>query len=159
MCVYVRSVDVKQQGSKAWHSRNHALVQRCLILFPRTHRHSEQQIMSGIGPELPPHILAKRKRKLEEDVKNDHASVSGAKRSSSPEGSEKRRRVVGPALPPAPIDQRPPHSSVPPSESESDDGDGFGPALPAQKVITYCRSIQLLLAKSLTGLRNWREHI
>lgn len=88
--------------------------------------------MSGIGPELPPHLLAKRKRKQEEEAENETAISSGAKRSPSTSDGEKRRRVVGPALPPAPLDERP----VEPTEhvqenSDSEDEDEFGPALPA----------------------------
>ena len=86
--------------------------------------------MSAIGPELPPHLLAKRKRKQEEDVENDGTTSSGAKRSPSTSEGEKRRRVMGPAMPPAPLHERP---SEPPSrreDSDSDEEDGFGPSLP-----------------------------
>ena len=76
-----------------------------------------------IGPTLPPH-LAKRPRDDADD-------------SSSDTDAEKRRRVLGPALPPAPLDERP---QSPPaagattaadsgSDSDSSDDD-FGPAPP-----------------------------
>ncbi|KAK3714642.1 hypothetical protein LTR37_007622 [Vermiconidia calcicola] len=86
--------------------------------------------MSGIGPELPPHLLAKRKRKQEEETNDAPTTASGAKRAPSPGEGEKRRRVVGPAMPPTPLDERP---SEPPNsalDSDSDDDDGFGPSLP-----------------------------
>lgn len=85
--------------------------------------------MSGIGAELPPHLLAKRKRQQEEAAQGAPASASGAKRSPSPEGAEKRRKVAGPAMPPAPLDERP---TEPPNaqEDESSDDDDFGPSLP-----------------------------
>lgn len=52
--------------------------------------------MSAAGPELPPHLLAKRKRQQEEAQKNDASTSSGA----NPE-SPKRQRVTGPELPPS----------------------------------------------------------
>ena len=88
--------------------------------------------MSAAGPALPPHILAKRKRQQEEDEQNERAAASGAKRSESPEDGEKRRRVIGPAMPPAPLDERPTEPAAAAEESESDDDDGFGPALPPE---------------------------
>lgn len=86
--------------------------------------------MSAIGPELPPHLLAKRKRKQEEDVEKHDTASSGAKRSPSPPEGEKRRRVMGPAMPPAPLDERPPEPPNRQEVSDSDDEDGFGPSLP-----------------------------
>lgn len=86
--------------------------------------------MSAIGPELPPHLLAKRKRKQEESVENESTTTSGAKRSPSPSTGEKRRRVMGPAMPPAPLNERPPEPQNRLEDSDSDDEDGFGPSLP-----------------------------
>lgn len=86
--------------------------------------------MSAIGPELPPHLLAKRKRKNEEEVENERTTSSGAKRSPSPSEGEKRRRVVGPVMPPASLDERPTEPPGQTSDSDSDDDDGFGPSLP-----------------------------
>lgn len=85
--------------------------------------------MSGIGAELPPHLLAKRKRQQEEASKDAPTSTSGAKRSPSPDGAEKRRKVAGPAMPPAPLEERP---TQPPEtqEDDSSDDDDFGPSLP-----------------------------
>lgn len=86
--------------------------------------------MSGIGPELPPHLLAKRKRKQQEEADYEVVAHSGAKRSPSPGDGEKRRRVVGPAMPPAPLNERPEEPLRPAQDSDSDDDDDFGPALP-----------------------------
>lgn len=86
--------------------------------------------MSDIGPELPPHLLAKRKRKQGEAAEAAPAPISGAKRPDSPPNGEKRRRVIGPAMPPAPLDERPPEPAEKAEEDSSDDDDGFGPALP-----------------------------
>ena len=86
--------------------------------------------MSGIGPELPPHILAKRKRKQDDGTEAAPATAPGAKHSPSPSEGEKRRRVIGPALPPAPLSERPEKLPKQDQESESDDDDGFGPPLP-----------------------------
>ena len=88
------------------------------------------EIMSAIGPELPPHLLAKLKRKHEDNMENEGATSSGAKRSPSPSKGDKRRRVMGPAMPPAPLDERPPEPPSKQEESDSDDDDEFGPSLP-----------------------------
>jgi hypothetical protein len=88
--------------------------------------------MSGIGAELPPHLLAKRKRQQEEQAQDASPIASGAKRSPSPEGADKRRRVVGPAMPPAPLEERPtePATAQPQEDESSSDDDDFGPSLP-----------------------------
>lgn len=88
--------------------------------------------MSGIGAELPPHLLAKRKRQQEEQAQDESPIASGAKRSSSPEGADKRRRVIGPAMPPAPLEERPtePATTQPQEGESSSDDDDFGPSLP-----------------------------
>ena len=87
--------------------------------------------MSDIGPSLPPHLLAKRKRKQDHAAENAPTTASGAKTSPSPESAEKKRRIVGPAMPPAPLAERPPKPPTAESEESSDDDDGFGPALPS----------------------------
>lgn len=94
--------------------------------------------MSGIGPSLPPHLLEKRKRKQEDAAPDAPPTASGAKRSPSPEGAEKRRKIAGPAMPPAPLDERPPEPAATTvkngdgdDDSSSDDDDDFGPALPS----------------------------
>jgi len=88
--------------------------------------------MSGIGAELPPHLLAKRKRQQEEQSQDASLIASGAKRSPSPEGADKRRRVLGPAMPPAPLKERPtePATAQPQEDDSSSDDDDFGPSLP-----------------------------
>ena len=99
-----------------------------LNLYSDKQQHLEA--MSGIGPELPPHLLAKRKRQQEEEAENETVTASGAKRSLSPSDGEKRRRVIGPAMPPAPLEKRPKAPPNQSGESDSDDDDGFGPTLP-----------------------------
>ncbi|KAK5199455.1 hypothetical protein LTR16_006143 [Cryomyces antarcticus] len=104
--------------------------------------------MSAIGPELPPHLLAKRKRKAEEEAADAPSATSGASRASSPDSSDKRRRVAGPARapvtssedqprravgptpPPAPLNERPLELARVGGDS-SDDDDDYGPALPS----------------------------
>ena len=85
--------------------------------------------MPSIGPELPPHLVPKRKREDEDDNDQDSRvpTTSPRSRSSSNEG-DKRRRFVGPAPPPAPLDERPTSKASPELDSDSDDD--FGPALP-----------------------------
>ncbi|QDS67870.1 hypothetical protein FKW77_007901 [Venturia effusa] len=87
--------------------------------------------MCSIGPDLPPHLVAKRKRQTEED---EAAASKGAKESQippprSPDGGEKRRRVMGPAPPPAPLDQLPRQPAQEKDDSSSSD-DEWGPSLP-----------------------------
>jgi hypothetical protein len=86
--------------------------------------------MSGIGAELPPHLLAKRKRQQEEQAQDAAPAASGAKRLPSPESADKRRKVAGPAMPPAPLEERPIEPAQPQDDESSDDDDDFGPALP-----------------------------
>lgn len=92
--------------------------------------------MSDIGPSLPPHLLAKRKRKQEDDGESAPAMASGAKKSPSPDTAEKKRRIAGPAPPPAPLDERPSRPAKAEDDSSSDDDDGFGPALPSAAAAT-----------------------
>ncbi|KAG9640952.1 hypothetical protein KCU64_g12753, partial [Aureobasidium melanogenum] len=54
--------------------------------------------MSAAGPELPPHLLAKRKRQQDEEEKNQPATSSGANQESP---KDKRQKVSGPELPPS----------------------------------------------------------
>lgn len=120
---------------QAWHRRGEApfridshSVSSLRRLSVTHHKHFET--MSEIGPELPPHLLAKRKRKQEQEGEDETSTASGAKRSSSPGEGEKRRRVMGPASPPAPLEERPIEPLRQVEQSDSDDDDGFGPALP-----------------------------
>ena len=81
--------------------------------------------MSVVGPELPPHLAAKRKRQVEEHDDTPQSTRSSSTSVSSGDG-RKQRRVMGPSLPPAALEERPeanPHSEV---DSDSD----LGPALP-----------------------------
>jgi len=85
--------------------------------------------MSGAGPELPPHLVAKRKRPVDEE--GDQAASdrrTNRSRSSSSDGAQKRPRIIGPSLPPAVLDELPTSNPNPHSESDSDDD--FGPAPP-----------------------------
>ncbi|KAI5272253.1 hypothetical protein E4T47_04367 [Aureobasidium subglaciale] len=78
--------------------------------------------MSAAGPDLPPHLLAKRKRQQEEARRNQPATSSGANQESP---KDKRQKVSGPELPPsqssAPAGPQLPPSGPPPS---------VGPTLP-----------------------------
>jgi Protein of unknown function (DUF3752) len=75
--------------------------------------------MPSVEPQLPSHLTVKRKR----DEEGDSAS--------------KRPRVIGPAHPPAPLDEHPPASPTDDdreqkeADSDSSDDDEFGPSLPA----------------------------
>lgn len=71
--------------------------------------------MSAAGPELPPHLLAKRKRQQEEEEKNQPATSSGANQESP---KDKRQKVTGPELPPT-ASPTPAGPSLPPSVSST----------------------------------------
>lgn len=103
--------------------------------------------MSTVGPELPPHILAKRKRQAEEeDEARNNEGKEGVpdtqelSRSSSPDVAEKRRRVLGPSMPPAALDERP---TSPPDDGDGDNSssDDMGPALPPAPGQRVCYAV------------------
>ncbi len=83
--------------------------------------------MASVGPRLPPCLVTKRKRDGEDDDNRSHSPSPPPK---SPASSAKRPRNIGPTLPPANLDERPPDDPNSDSESSSDDDD-FGPSLPA----------------------------
>ncbi|KAI4756778.1 hypothetical protein E4T52_11238 [Aureobasidium sp. EXF-3400] len=76
--------------------------------------------MSAAGPDLPPHLLAKRKRQQEEALKNDSSTSSGANQESP-----KRQKVTGPELPPS-ASPTPAGPSLPPTVPSP----SVGPTLP-----------------------------
>lgn len=133
MCVCLRSaVGRKAPASSRGHQELHNLVTRSTA----TNTTQQEITMSGIGANLPPHLLAKRKRQEEETTSDAPAPASGAKRSSSPDEPDKRRRVLGPAMPPAPLDERPSQPPNAQEEDSSDDDDDFGPSLPTEDAVT-----------------------
>jgi hypothetical protein len=87
--------------------------------------------MSSIGPDLPPHLLAKRKRQAEQQSA-ENGTVEDNQEPGSPNG-DKRRRVMGPAMPPASLNELPrcPHPDGDESQSsdDDDDEDDYGPSL------------------------------
>lgn len=108
--------------------RNPTFSQSSYTLHTTPHHHRSD--MSAIGPDLPPHLLAKRKRTQEEQTEEAASTPSGAKHPPSPSNSEKKRRTIGPAMPPAPLNERP-SEPVKPTEQHSDSEDEeFGPTLP-----------------------------
>lgn len=72
--------------------------------------------MSSIGPSLPPHLLAKRKRQREENAQSDATTTPGAKRAKTPPADqvqeEKRPRIAGPAPPSGPASDKSSPSAV-----------------------------------------------
>jgi hypothetical protein len=76
--------------------------------------------MSAAGPDLPPHLLTKRKRQQEEAQKNQSSTSSGANQESL-----KRQKVTGPELPPSAA-SKPAGPSLPPTVSAP----SVGPTLP-----------------------------
>ncbi|KAF2674508.1 hypothetical protein BT63DRAFT_12399 [Microthyrium microscopicum] len=107
--------------------------------------------MSSIGPSLPPHLLAKRKRQDDSPSTSDTQRKPAAppspttdkrrrtagpslpnlpspssRTSAPPSSPRKPTRTIGPAPPPAALSDRP---SSPPSDSDSDSD--FGPSLPS----------------------------
>ncbi|KAL8777477.1 MAG: hypothetical protein Q9213_007846 [Squamulea squamosa] len=90
--------------------------------------------MATAGPELPPHLLAKRKRQQEaEETTSQPSPRSRSSSHSSTTSNSKRRRTIGPAPPPAPLSERPSPTPEPqnPNQTDSDsEDDDFGPSLP-----------------------------
>jgi len=100
-----------------------------------------------MGPELPPHLLAKRKRKAEvpaateaqpAHTTQDEPSTKTPAADQGVADTAKRARVLGPAPPPAPLDERP---SGTPNDPESSEDDEFGPSLPGQNVSNATSSV------------------
>ena len=87
--------------------------------------------MTSVGPQLPSSSAVKRKRDEQSDTVNDQSDTStpSQDRSLTPNSSVKRSRTIGPTLPPASLDERPPSEPAGDSDTSSDDDD-FGPSLP-----------------------------
>ena len=90
--------------------------------------------MPSVGPQLPPHLVEKRKH---DELDDGSDRQREGEPSFSPGSASKRKRIVGPLPPPAPLDERPPSSPVEPAQPRSNeeddtssDDDDFGPALP-----------------------------
>lgn len=88
--------------------------------------------MTSVGPQLPSSSAVKRKRDEQSDTVNDQSDTStpSRDRSLTPNSSVKRSRTIGPTLPPASLDERPPSEPDGDSDTSSDDDD-FGPSLPS----------------------------
>ncbi|MCJ1228408.1 hypothetical protein MMC12_005069 [Toensbergia leucococca] len=115
--------------------------------------------MSRAGPELPPHMLAKRKRQETADDAPQAPPQQSSSTSSSPDPS-KKQRILGPSLPPRspPLHFLPPgfnpavdspHTSASASDSDSD---SIGPTLPPSPghldLIAQTRRDQALAAEA-----------
>ncbi|KAL6715957.1 hypothetical protein ACLMJK_006919 [Lecanora helva] len=84
--------------------------------------------MSTVGPELPPHLQAKRKHS---DADDDSSTTPPKRaRSSSSEDKAPQRRIIGPAAPPAPLAELPTTAPDSDAEDNSSSDDDFGPSLP-----------------------------
>jgi hypothetical protein len=81
--------------------------------------------MSVAGPELPPHLAAKRKRQTEEEAEQP---VSRSGSSTSNNNAGQKRRVLGPSLPPAPLEELLVSKANTDGDSESEYD--IGPSLP-----------------------------
>jgi len=87
----------------------------------------------GIGPQLPSQPDSVKRKRDTTECDENVASLAEIAHATAPSLHEKRQRVFGPALPPAPLDQRPEADTEVPSWGGSDDGDeddDFGPSLP-----------------------------
>lgn len=90
--------------------------------------------MSTAGPELPPHLLAKRKRQESESHAPLPSPPSKSRSSSVSSSAAKRRRVLGPSLPSGVLSELPSTDPDPARLSdESDSDDDFGPSLPTDQ--------------------------
>jgi hypothetical protein len=103
-----------------------------------TNHHYRQVNMSTAGPELPPHLLAKRKRLAEEEEAaqvSSNASSNSRECPNGSDGAEKRQRVIGPAPPPAALKEKPTDTLNDSGEDSSSD-DEIGPSLPSASEYT-----------------------
>ncbi|KAI9681007.1 MAG: hypothetical protein M1829_001087 [Trizodia sp. TS-e1964] len=87
--------------------------------------------MTPAGPELPPQLSAKRKHE-ERNADEESSKSTPPPALGSPNLGDKRRRVMGPSLPPAPLDEMPEASASGREDvdTSSSDDDDIGPALP-----------------------------
>ena len=87
--------------------------------------------MPSVGPELPPHLQAKRKRSEEDDeAQNALGAPPKRARSSSSSEEAKPKRIIGPAAPPASLLERPNTDTDSTDNSSSEDDGDVGPSLP-----------------------------
>jgi hypothetical protein len=108
--------------------------------------------MASVGPQLPFSSAVKRKRDEEPDTLNDHSDTSTPSRhgSHTPDSSTKRPRTIGPALPPASLEERPQNGPDEESDTSSDDDD-FGPSLPGAGTSTVAPGENNIQASGETG--------
>ena len=99
--------------------------------------HSTAAMDGTVGPSIPPHILAKRK--LDEGRENV-AAASKVGPSIPDELDIKKRRMVGPAPPPALLDERP-NSGPEDGDGETSSDDDIGPALPQSSASAVRKSL------------------
>lgn len=88
-----------------------------------------------MGPILPPAQAGKRKREIDDE--DNEADLLSSRtpdvRPASGLSSARKVRPIGPSLPPASIDERPPQpldGDATGSSGDDDDDDDFGPSLP-----------------------------
>ncbi|MCJ1380813.1 hypothetical protein MMC17_003922 [Xylographa soralifera] len=111
--------------------------------------------MSRVGPELPPHLAAKRKRKDNEEEKRPaRAHPTSRSQSSSNDGAGKNKRILGPSLPPANLDERP--TTAPSGVDDSDSDDDIGPALPPSPG-HYDPEVEILRSKEAADEESARQ--
>jgi Protein of unknown function (DUF3752) len=106
--------------------------------------------MPSVGPELPPH-LSKRKHFVDDEDDESPSPPTKIQAVSPP----KERRILGPALPPAPLDQRPPQPADKSEDESSSDDDDYGPSLPPAPGSTaaYEAEVQLRAAEEAASER------
>jgi hypothetical protein len=106
--------------------------------------------MASAGPELPPH-LAKRKRSIDDEEDGSSSPPTKIQAASTP----KERRILGPAPPPAPLDERPSERAYKDSDDSSSDDDDYGPSLPPAPGSTaaYEAEAQLRAEEEVTSER------
>jgi hypothetical protein len=84
--------------------------------------------MSAVGPELPPHLLAKRKRQAENEA-NELSKLgnTSATQISSAISREKKQRVIGPSLSTPATDATPLQKKNEINDESSSSEDDIGP--------------------------------
>ncbi|KAI9744540.1 MAG: hypothetical protein M1818_002069 [Claussenomyces sp. TS43310] len=97
-----------------------------------------------VGPELPPQL---QKRKRSNDAEHEVETSPPSKiHAASPDETPKPRRILGPALPPTPFDERPAEPAEPADTGDDDtssDDDDFGPSLPPPQGSSAAREAEI----------------
>ena len=104
-----------------------------------------------IGPALPPHLAEQTSASKDDEVPEKDAEEESTSPVRLPHQSQPNRRI-GPAPPPAPLEERPPESPSNGKDDSSDDDD-YGPTLPGSEPADSSRD-----TKSKPSTQHWDKN-